>query len=119
MSETLSQTLSEVMERVLLGVVEREEQGADFVLWALNEAIWPTVDRLEQLAEMPYREYLRTPEWRRKRNYLIALLGCCQECGSTESLQVHHLNYDRRGHEWQSDLWLLCESCHRAEHGIT
>jgi hypothetical protein len=31
-------------------------------------------------------------------------------------LEVHHLNYDRLGHEWAEDLIVLCGRCHDLAH---
>lgn len=39
----------------------------------------------------------------------------CQDCGRpSPSLEVHHLNYERFGHERMSDLRVLCTPCHDA-----
>ena len=37
-------------------------------------------------------------------------------CGvQKRSLQVHHRTYERLGSEWDEDLEVLCEGCHRGE----
>jgi 5-methylcytosine-specific restriction endonuclease McrA len=42
----------------------------------------------------------------------------CQECGSLENLQVHHLKFrSRLGHDEMTNLTTLCVRCHRRQHG--
>ncbi len=73
--------------------------------------------RKEQLARMPYAEYLRTPEWAEKRKQtLIRDDHRCRLCYSNEKLEVHHRTYQRRGREDLNDLTTLCESCHEHFH---
>lgn len=78
---------------------------------------WQALDRLEELRSMPYREYLRTPEWRERR--LTALARAehrCEVCNATSNLEAHHRTYARRGEEQDSDLTVLCRSCHGLFH---
>ena len=42
----------------------------------------------------------------------------CRACGSTESLQVHHLSYMNIYHEELDDLVCLCRTCHAAFHAV-
>lgn len=73
--------------------------------------------RLLQLKAMPYPEYLQTPEWRSKRDRVLARDGHrCRTCDSGEHLQVHHRTYARRGNEDLNDLTTLCEACHKHFH---
>lgn len=73
--------------------------------------------RIQQLAEMPYREYLRTREWQARRTVMRSLANeRCQLCNSPDGLNVHHRTYDRRGYERWSDLIVLCSSCHTLFH---
>jgi len=74
--------------------------------------------RRQELQEMPYREYLQTPEWRETRRQAIERAkGRCELCNSTVLLRVHHKSYERRGEEQKEDLIVLCESCHAKFHG--
>ena len=60
-----------------------------------------------------YLSYLRSVEWREKRKEFLELVDNeCQECGSKEDLQVHHLNYANVGYETEDDVEVLCKSCH-------
>ncbi len=80
----------------------------------------PPLERLAELAAMPYREYLRTPEWREKRRVEIgAAEHRCEECSITDTdrtLDIHHLTYVRRGREHPDDLRVLCRECHDRIH---
>jgi HNH endonuclease len=64
-----------------------------------------------------YRLYLFSYEWLVRRSYKLQSVGYrCENCGEPWSLQVHHLTYDRLGHERDSDLLVLCRACHMNEH---
>jgi 5-methylcytosine-specific restriction endonuclease McrA len=53
---------------------------------------------------------------RKLRAKLIAERPICQRCEADFSAHLHHL--DRNPHNrHESNLELLCERCHRAEHG--
>lgn len=41
--------------------------------------------------------------------------GACQQCGSTQNLQIHHKNGNWRDENIQN-LVLLCKNCHRQKH---
>ena len=103
-------------------------------VWKLFEAVrshveYPEyalieVDDSEQsrLRSLPYKEYLKTPYWGDVRAAVFAYRGYRCECCHALSerwriLDVHHLNYKRRGAEIPSDLMVLCRSCHKKEHG--
>jgi restriction endonuclease Mrr len=111
------------------GLVEKPEWGT----WRLTRAALLPVEhavdapvsaeRLAELRAMPYRLYLRTPEWRRTRAAALARAdnACSLDVRHTESLEVHHRTYERRGAELVTDLVVLCHSCHHlhhAEHGL-
>jgi 5-methylcytosine-specific restriction endonuclease McrA len=63
-----------------------------------------------------YTRYIRSPRWHRRRDAIIESRGVCENCGSRERLQVHHLTYSRLGHEADADLVLLCRQCHGDRH---
>lgn len=66
-----------------------------------------------------YYEYIASKEWQRKRLARIKLDGYkCHICGSSRNLNVHHLTYERLGHEDMEDLMTLCRSCHEKVHEI-
>lgn len=64
-----------------------------------------------------YSAYLKTPHWRALRREILARDNHrCRECKSTEHVEVHHLAYERLGHERGEDLVTLCSRCHRTVH---
>lgn len=74
-------------------------------------------DRRRLLRSMPYKEYLRTPEWQATReSKLRSARYRCQVCGGGGLLDVHHRTYERRGHEKPDDLTVLCRDCHGLFH---
>lgn len=106
------------------GLVENPKWG----IWRLSSAALLPVEaavqedipaeRLAELRELPYRLYLRTPEWRRTR--AAALLradnACSLDVTHIESLEVHHRTYERLGAELVTDLLVLCHECHMLHH---
>lgn len=61
-----------------------------------------------------YRRYLESVAWEKRRERSLMLAGHrCQDCGATENLEVHHLNYDWLGEEQDEDLRVLCHRCHQ------
>ena len=42
---------------------------------------------------------------------------CCEKCGSTEHLCVHHIDHNRK-HNEPSNLQVLCKKCHQAHHCV-
>ena len=85
---------------------------------------YPGTQRMIVLAEMKYLDYLRTSEWKQIRKKMLECYGSectlCTEFYRTsykpKSLQIHHLNYFRRGYERWGDLIVLCSRCHRDAH---
>lgn len=77
--------------------------------------------RLDELRAMPYREYLRTPEWRETRGAALVRSGhaCSLDAAHTDRLEVHHRSYDRLGEERADDVIVLCHDCHRIHHAHT
>jgi len=72
-------------------------------------------ERLQELRQMPYKDYLKTDEWRRRRFLALSIAGeHCQVCNAPgPGLQVHHRRYDHIGEERPvRDLTVLCERCH-------
>jgi hypothetical protein len=81
------------------------------------------------LQQLPYRQnqgfytdYLDSSQWQDIRRRVIARAkDSCERCGATANrkrpLDVHHLTYDRLGHERLSDLVAHCRQCHEHVHG--
>lgn len=57
---------------------------------------------------------MKSARWRNIRMAMLKIAGrLCQNCGlPSTTLSVHHLTYDRFGHERMSDLQVLCKGCH-------
>lgn len=82
----------------------------------------------DYLAAMPYSRYLATKHWEKKRELVLERDGhACQNCHAHAGepaagprgrvkLHVHHLTYERRGHELLTDLVTLCSRCHEMVH---
>lgn len=97
-------------------------------LW-FNTTFNNTPNQIMRLRKLPYLEYLKTPYWRRVRSAMNLAHGArCQHerCDMNDSywndekwIHVHHLTYKNRGNERFTDLTLLCDRCHKMEHGIT
>lgn len=75
-------------------------------------------EHLEQLKNMPYKDYLKTTEWKERRIKHLKSAGYrCQVCNSPQQpLDVHHRTYERRGQEYYKDLIVLCRDCHSKFH---
>jgi len=71
-----------------------------------------------RLRAMPYKEYLRTPHWKCRREEKLHAAGRrCQVCNrSSVPLEVHHRTYERLGEELDGDLTVLCRDCHSTFH---
>lgn len=60
-----------------------------------------------------YLAHLQSPEWRAVRARILSRArGVCEECETAPATEVHHLTYERLGHELDSDLQALCRPCH-------
>lgn len=65
-----------------------------------------------------YQRYLQSAAWKTTRRLALERNGYrCSGCDETEHLEVHHLTYERLGHERPTDLMVLCGFCHAREHG--
>ena len=70
-------------------------------------------ERAALVASLPYEEYVLTPEWRQRRAEAIERAGhaCMADAAHTHGLEVHHRSHERRGHELEADLVVLCAAC--------
>jgi hypothetical protein len=68
-------------------------------------------------APSSYQAYLNSPTWRMTRNRALKLAGYrCSRCPSKRDLNVHHRTYERLGAELDTDLEVLCFTCHNGHH---
>jgi hypothetical protein len=64
-----------------------------------------------------YAHYLHSPAWRQLRSHVLERdRWRCRQCGSPESLNVHHVRYGPLDATPLGWLMTLCDSCHRALH---
>lgn len=80
-------------------------------------------DYQQSLKELPtYKDYIKSNEWKEVSRQAKERAGYrCQLCnrsGDDKSLHTHHRTYDRLFFELESDLIVLCESCHKKFHDI-
>lgn len=111
-----SQRIVDVNNHVAL-ITERDAANrARYLAW-LSHRIDEEYKRLKRTGPA-YQEYLTTPEWtktsQRKRQQAM---WQCETCGHKGNLHVHHNFYKRIPHEWDQDLEVLCERCHKIRHG--
>lgn len=61
-----------------------------------------------------YRDYINSPAWKKKSDAAKERAKYrCQVCNTKdEILDTHHRTYERLGRELESDLIVLCRSCH-------
>lgn len=105
--EQLKQALEQVEEKKNYRI-DREE----------NNYRNPFPARPQELRALPYKDYLHTPHWKRKRESKLRAVGHrCQVCDRRSgTLDVHHRTYDRLGKELDEDLTVLCRECHNIFH---
>jgi hypothetical protein len=60
-----------------------------------------------------YHEYLASREWAALRERVRERSGNrCERCFNAPQHAVHHLTYERAGHEELTDLMAICNPCH-------
>lgn len=93
-----------------------------------NHRISNTATQIQQLRQMPYDAYLKTPHWYKVR--ALTLFTYRAMCASTDCQghsdqmwiayahhrQVHHISYANRGNERFGDVCVLCKACHTKVH---
>ncbi len=64
-----------------------------------------------------YTRYLKSHEWKRKREKVIARAnGRCEGCLENPAEVVHHLSYEHVGAEFLFELVAVCQACHDRLH---
>jgi hypothetical protein len=92
-------------------------------LWALKESLGPhnwAMDFSYSDHKRKYYDYLRSPEWKEKREKKLESVGHrCEICGvgsDTHQLVIHHKSYYSVFRERLCDLEVLCEDGHDYRH---
>ena len=75
--------------------------------------------RARALAEMSWVDYLRSPEWRDIRSWMLRAYPASQISGTTENLEVHHCRPCSRARERPRDLVVATALEHRTTHSST
>lgn len=74
-------------------------------------------NRLRQVWFSEYNKYLRSPEWRQKRDLALKRDGFwCQGCHQQKATQAHHLTYEHVFQEFLFELISVCDDCHKRLH---
>ncbi len=85
-----------------------------------REVPWPPPSSSDKhWLSSEYLEYLKSPQWRafRKKALVSADYQCADpDCTVSTRLHVHHLNYAQLGRESLTDVKVLCNFHHAAEH---
>lgn len=88
----------------------------------IKEALFPEGVEYEAVQKHNcrlYSEYLKSPLWRIISNKVkYNAMNKCEQCGSSNKLEVHHISYEFKGVEFLKfeDLRCLCHQCHLQEH---
>lgn len=65
------------------------------------------------MARLDYHKYLASREWSLLREQVRRRSGNrCERCFQNPQHAVHHLTYERVGHEDLADLMAICNPCH-------
>lgn len=83
-----------------------------------SAALHGIMGSLTNEGSMQYREYLTSDDWLTKRYLKKLRVNNCGICGSTDNLDVHHLNYRNLIDVQMSDLRVLCRRCHFLAHRL-
>jgi hypothetical protein len=79
-----------------------------------------TPERMRELEEMPYPEFLRTTEWHQMSWLVLQFQKKCVHCGALAK-EVHHQTYKfgRLPLLYPEALEAVCHNCHEALHGAS
>ncbi len=112
---TLGSILSELGQVITLPQKTKEsprpanQKPVDNVSKELKSLLW-------DFRRDNYQAYLKSDEWKAKRNEVMRMAGYkCRKCGA-RATQVHHETYARIYNEKLTDLTALCSDCHRKIH---
>jgi hypothetical protein len=73
----------------------------------------PKPSEAEFRRSVEYQKHINSAQWKNTRQVLFKMRGRkCEKCDATTDLEVHHLTYERFGHESEKDLQILCPPHH-------
>ena len=64
-----------------------------------------------------YMAYLPKNLYRQEKRIIIQAVGCCQACGYSEVLDIHHIDENRENNEPHNHV-VLCPNCHAKIHRL-
>jgi len=93
-----------------------------FIGLSSGDKLTALTDERERLRKLLWRIHTfwpsYPPDWEDRRKRLFREQPYCEDCCSTEQLQVHHRTpLSRGGSNILSNLAVLCQRCHSSEHG--
>lgn len=90
----------------------RSEREASLKALANDAAV-----RMQPENRASHDDYLRSPQWQRRRSKVMARAGhLCEGCLTNPALDVHHRTYAHFGNEFAFELIALCRPCHERLH---
>ena len=75
-----------------------------------------TSERMQELEDMPYQEFLRTFEWKQMSWLVQQIQKVCFHCGGKPT-EVNH-RYYFRGRFYPEALEAICRNCYEESHGV-
>lgn len=97
------------------------KQRRRLVLEGVPESQWKHSKKYKEKPKpkpVIYAKYIKSSKWFKFRAEIFAQRGAgCHDCGHADmNNHLHHLTYDRLGHEKPEDVMILCVDCHGIRH---
>lgn len=85
---------------------------------ALDGIANAAAERMQPVNRSRNDDYLRSPQWQRRRSKIFQRCGhLCEGCLTNPATDVHHRTYANYGNEFAFELLALCRDCHERLHG--
>jgi hypothetical protein len=102
------------------GGKEWKDRGREVRLLLAGHVLHQVIRKLKSSWRGAYLDHIASTKWKAFRREILAERSRkCEDCGSGgngRALHVHHLTYERMGHELPRDVRLLCVPCHEMRH---
>lgn len=83
----------------------------------LDGIVAAAAERMQPIIRAYHDDYLRSPQWQRRRSKVMTRAGhLCEGCLTNPALDVHHTTYAHFGNEFAFELIALCRACHERMH---
>lgn len=84
---------------------------------ALDGIVNAAAERMQPENRAVHDDYLRSPQWQRRRSKVMQRAGhLCEGCLTNPAIDVHHTTYAHFGNEFAFELIALCRPCHERWH---